>query len=279
VTALHRHVVILTGILVVAALFVSGCTQKVQVKTGERITCSYGEAVTDTVRTIEVLADQANRYHVTERTIVCDRHRALEARYASAQQALVAGDLAQARRILTGVVADEPLFRKAAAQLADLTAGRKPKPDTASPPAGGSSDGGSGKEPVGPVAGLARFVPDSLAGYRADPIEADVYTLTRSYTPASGSDVEVAVIAVEQYKSASAAEQAIARTVAPDYPVGTSSMTVNGRTLYFGTDGSRFAVVSWHEAGVLVAVEASSRARTPSGLKNALVSIARAIAK
>jgi hypothetical protein len=258
-----------------AVLLLSGCQQKVTVEAGERVVCTYGEVVTDTVKTIEVPADQADRYGVVERTVTCERHARLADLYAAAQTAIRSGDLKTAREKLAAVVAGDPLFLKAAAQLKDIEAGKKPQPDS-----GGSTGGGSSgdQKPVGPVANLLRFVPDVLIGYKAQPVVADVYTLTREYVPSGGGDVESLVIVVEQYKDAASAKQAIA-SIKGDYPVSPSSPAANGRTLYFGTDGTRFGLVSWNENGVVVAVEASSKSRRPAGLKGALVSIAGEIVK
>lgn len=154
-----------------------------------------------------------------------------------------------------------------------------PQPDSGGSTGGGSSGGSSGdKKPVGPVAGLSRFLPDVLTGYKAQPVVADVYTLTREYIPTGGGDVESLVVVVEQYKDAAAAKQAIA-IIKSEYPVSPSSPVVKGRTLYFGTDGHRFGLVSWNENGVVVAIEASSKSRKPTGLKGALVSIVGGIVK
>jgi len=270
-----RLPIVLIG-LALTALLLGGCQQKVTVETGERVVCTYGEVVTDTVKTIEVPADQADRYGVVERTVTCDRHARLAVLYAAAQAAIRSGDLKTAREKLSAVVAGDPLFLKAAAQLADIEAGRTPQPDGGGPSSGTSS---GGKQPVGPVANLSRFVPDVLAGYKAQPVLADVYTLTREYVPTGGGDVESLVIAVEQYRDAAAAKQAIAATIKKDYSISPSSPAVNGRTLYFGTDGTRFGLVSWNENGVVVAIEASSKSRKPAGLKGTLVSIVGEILK
>ena len=245
-------------------------------ETGERVTCTYGHLVSETVKVIEVPAADADRYGVVSRIVTCGRHKALEKLYAEAQAAIAAGDFKGAKEKLAEVLKGDPRFRKAAEQAKAIDAGKKPAADT-----GGSAGGdtGGGKQPVGPVANLTGWVPDTLSGYTAQPVIADELQITREYVSTGSGDIESLVIVVEQFKNTIAARQAITTRIKRDYPVSPSSASVKGRTLYFGTDGRRFALVAWNEGGLVIAIEGSARDRKPAGLKVALTAVADAIIK
>ena len=281
-------VLILVAILSAGLLLLAGCNRTVRVETGERIVCTYGEVVTDTIHTVEVHSDQAGKYKVVRETITCDRHKRLEALYAEAQAAIVAGDLKTARVRLAEIVTTEPTFRNAQQQLDAIDEGKTPTVDTSVSPSSGSTTtkppatGGTpsqGQEPVGPVATLSTWVPDTLPGYTSTPIIADVYTLTRQYLPAKTDPTDALVIVVEQYKDAAAAKAAISNDLGASYPTDSSVITVSGRSVYFGTDGHRFAIAAWNENGVIVAVEGSSKTGNPAALKAHLTSLVAAIVK
>ena len=281
-------VLILVAILSAGLLLLAGCNRTVRVETGERIVCTYGEVVTDTIHTVEVPSDQAGKYKVVRETITCDRHKRLEALYAEAQAAIVAGDLKTARVRLAEIVTTEPTFRNAQQQLDAIDEGKTPTVDTSVSPSSGSTTtkppatGGTpsqGQEPVGPVATLSTWVPDTLPGYTSTPIIADVYTLTRQYLPAKTDPTDALVIVVEQYKDAAAAKAAISNDLGASYPTDSSAITVSGRSVYFGTDGHRFAIAAWNENGVIVAVEGSSKTGNPAALKAHLTSLVTAIVK
>jgi hypothetical protein len=283
----RRPILILIALLATATLL-GACNRMVSVQTGERIVCTYGEVTTDTIHTIEVPASEAGKYKVIRMTVTCDRHKRLEALYAQAQASIVAGDLTGARATLSEVVRIEPQFKNAQQQLDAIAAGVPPVVDTsvsnqptstsATQTAGGSEPA-AGKQPVGPVASLATWVPQSLPGYTSQPIVADVFTLTRQYRPAAGGPTDALVVVVEQYKDATAARNAIKTDLGRSYSVDASTATVNGRSVYFGTDSHRFAIAAWNENGVVVAVEGSSRSGKPATLKSHLLSLVAVIVR
>ena len=286
---MSRRLTLIIIALLAAGVLIAGCSRTVRVETGERIMCTYGEVVTDTVRTIEVPADKAAGYKVVTATVTCDRHKRLETLYADAQAAIVAGDLGTARAKLAEVVTVEPLFKNARQQLDTIDAGGRPAPDaSASKPSGSSSPAASatstakpatGQEPVGPVASLSSWVPDSLPGYTATPIVADVYTLTREYLPVAGAPTSALVAVVEHYKDSAAAKRAIRNDLGRSYSTGGTTLTIKGRSVYFGTDGQRRAIVAWNEGGVVVAIEGAVRTGPPSSLKSHLSGLVGAIVK
>ncbi|HEY5484320.1 MAG TPA: hypothetical protein VIK31_11025 [Propionibacteriaceae bacterium] len=290
---------ILISVLIVAlvalvslAFLLPSCAAKVRVETGERIVCTYGEITTDTIHTIEVPAADAGKYKVVRETVICPRHKLLESLYAEAQAAIVSGDMTTARAKLAEVVKLEPQFRNAQQQIDAIDAGKTPivdtgllKPSSTMTITSGttSNPGGSAsapeKQPVGPVASLSSWVPAVLPGYTAAPIVADVFTLTRQYKPAAGMPTDALVVVVEQYKDATAAKNAIKYDLGASYSTGTQTLSVNGRSVYFGTDGRRFAIAAWNENGVLIVVEGSSKTGKPAELKSHLSSLVSAITK
>jgi hypothetical protein len=286
---MRRRLALITIVLLTAGVLLAGCSRTVRVQTGERITCTYGEVVTDTVKTIEVSAAEAGGYHVVVKTVTCDRHKHLEALYAEAQDFVVAGDLKAARAKLTDVVTIEPLFRNAQQQIDAIDHGTSPKPDTStsktpasstpSSPAAPAAAPAAGQQPVGPVASLSTWVPATLPGYSATPIIADVYTLTREYLPAAGAPTYALVVVVEQYKDANSAKTAIRRDVSRSYPTSGANVSVAGRSVYFGTDGKRRAIMAWNENGVVVVIEGAAKSGSPVGLKSHLSGLVGSIVK
>ncbi len=262
----------------VGGLTLTGCAQLVRVESGEVVTCTYGEVTTDTVKVIEVPADQAGNYSVVRTTVICDRHKALEALYAEAQAAIVSDTLDVAKAKLTEILAIDAAFRRAKTQLDAINAGKKPVPDTGSTTPGGSGET-SGQVPVGPVANLASYVPDTLTGFTAQGISADAFSLAREYVPVEGSPADYLMIVVEQYRDAAGAQAAIKTQVVPGYGFDVSTVSVAGHALRFGTDNKRFATLAWNADGVMIVIEASSAARNPTDLKSALVTIAGRLVK
>jgi hypothetical protein len=267
--------VVLALLLVVAA---AGCGERmVKVQTGERVVCVYGETVSSNVKTIEVPASKVADYKVVTKTVTCEKHKALEALYAAAQKAIAAGDLAAARAKLAEVLGLDANFRKAADQAAQIDAGKKPAPDTGGSTGGTTPPIPGGGVPEGPVASLAVWVPDKLAGYKADIVDADSVSLTRQYVPTSTKPLTSLVVVAEQYKDAAAAAAAGAATIARQYSTGRATLTVKSRTLQYGTSSKKFAAVAWNEGGVLVVIEAYSAAGSTTALKDELASVAAAL--
>jgi hypothetical protein len=265
------------------ALALAGCTQLVRVETGTIVTCTYGEVTTDTVHVIEVPADQAANYTVTRETTTCPLHLQAEALYAEAQAAILSSDLETAKAKLAEIVALDATFRRARTQLDAIDAGKKPVPDTGSttPSTGATGTAGTdqGQLPVGPVANLAGYVPDTIAGYTGEPVTAEVFTLSRVYDPPANSPTDYLTIVVEQYKDAKAVAAEIAATIKPRYGFDVSTVNVAGHDTRFGTDGSRFATLAWSDGGVLIVIEASSAARKPADLKSTLTTLAGGLVK
>lgn len=298
------------SILVVAALSASlfmlgGCQKKIDVKSGTRTVCTYGEVVSQKVKTISVPADKAGSYRVRTVTVTCDRHTRLEELYAEAQADITKGDLAAAKVKLTQVVASDKTYRSAAKQLNEIKAGKKPSPDTTtkpvvskpttSTPAPGSTsptspgapspspvtppavqDPAPGDEtPTGPIVSMLEWAPDAITGYKAAKVVADTMSLSRQYVPLAGTNTVALVIAAEQYRDAKTATAALGAYAKRPFPENSSTVTVNGHTAYFGTDSTRFAMLAFTDGAVLVQIEMAGALGKQASLKDELVAVAK----
>lgn len=264
--------------LAFAVVASAGCQKKIEVQTGTRTVCTYGESISQDVRTIKVPADKAGDYRVITVTKTCDRHRKLEALYGAAQLDLAKNDLAAAKSKLTQVVAGDPNFSHARSQLDQLNAGKKPAVDTGKP--GGSKPATStpvpgGTNPSGPIEALLKWAPDSVSGFTASKPVLDAVSLSRQYEPGSSSSVVSMVIAAEQFRNPSAASTSFGSQVKGRYPRNASTLSVNGHAVYFGTDGRRFAVLGFTQGAVLVVVEMAGEQGGQAGLKDDLIRIAK----
>ncbi len=263
----------------VGASVIAGCAQRqVKVESGERVVCTYGEVVTDTVRVLEVPASEAARHSVRSSTVLCPRHKRLKELYDAAQDALRQGDTEAALRHLRELVGMDSAFADASSQLAAVERGETP---TSSGDAPGRSNQptDTGRVPLGPTEELARYVPDTLAGFLAEPTLVDPFSLTREYVPSDTARVLALVIAVERYKTAALARAGVDASIKKPYSAHASSVKVAGRSAYFGTDGKRYAVLAWNDGGILVALEMLSASGRPQDLRADLSAVATDILK
>lgn len=270
---MKKLLVLAIALLAATSLAVTGCCEsKVKVRTGERVVCTYGETVSSSIKVIEVPASEADKYKVTTRTVVCKRHSTLERLYAEAQKALAVSDVETAKARLTEILAIDPNYRKAREQSDAIGSGQTPAPDSSSPTTSTPNAG----PPEAPVAGLAEWVPDEIAGYEARPIIADELALTRVYLPKGGGNVSSVTIVAEKHPTAAIAESAAKALIASQYSSARQTLQIKGRTLQYGTYGS-YAAVSWSEGTVQVTIEARAKSGPTSALKAELESIANAI--
>lgn len=278
--------IVFAGVVValVASASLVGCKAKmVTVTTGEVVLCTEGELVSDTTEEIEVRADEVGEYGVKTSVVTCDLHTKIAALYAQAQEAIAAGDFEAAGRALAEVVAADPLYRRAGSQLSDINSGRKPVGDgVAAPPTGGSttvpdSERPGDETPTGPVVNLARYVPDTLAGFVGQGLIADPLTLTRDYLPTGGGAATKLVIVVEQFQSADMAKAELSSVIKPAYSGGGQSIDVSGKAGYYG-EASSVAAVAFTDGALLVVVEMATSG-DQSGIKTTVINTAREVAK
>jgi len=285
----------LAAVLVVAVFSASGCQKKVEVKTGTRVVCTYGHVISDNTKVVSVPAKDVAKYRARTVTRICEQHAKLEALYKQAQAAVKAGDISAAKKALAAVVAIDKAYGKAQDQLDQIVAGKKPKsdqnppsasnPGTSTPAGGGSAaPGGSGGTPTpetpggntsGPIDGLRRWTPDTLAGYAASKPTVDALTIARQYIPADSSNALTLVIVTEQYRTADDAKIGLARQLTSRYTKDRDTVTINGHSMTYGTDGKRFAALGFTEGAVMVAMEMSVKSGSPSSLKTPILDVAK----
>lgn len=270
---------LLTLTLVLAlAVTLGGCKRKVTVTTGEIIICTAGEIIEDNTKQVEVPEDEVDQYGVTTKVITCEEHGGLATLYDQAQQAIAAGDLTTARERLATVIATDPTYRKAKAQLDAIDAGQTPDVDAGDDSADGTTepaDPGT-EEPTGPVVSLTKYVPDVIAGYTAQGILADAASLSRQYIPGSDAADQL-VIEVEQRVSADAAnaQQAV---IAGSYPDSAASRTIGGKTVVAGVRG-QYAAAVFVDGSLTIIVELHATGASGADLVEAAFAVVESIAK
>lgn len=274
----------LTGILalllaVSLALALAGCQRKVTITTGEIVICTQGEILEDNTEEIEVPQDEVMNYGVKTKVITCERHSNLANLYDEAQAAIKSGDLDKARELLATVVATDPSYRKAKAQMDAIDADRTPEPDTNDDAADsgdtGTEDPGT-EEPSGPVASLTRYVPDSIEGYVAQGIVADPASLSRQYLPTGGNASQL-IIEVEQRVSAQVAAEQQAVIIA-DYPDNSAARTIGGANVVAGARGP-YAAAVFTDGPLTVIVELHSNGASGADLIEAAFAVVESITK
>jgi hypothetical protein len=270
----------MAALLSASLIVTSGCERAVEVQTGVRVECPYGHVDEDGVVTERVPAKTAGAYRVRTEKRACDRHARLETLYAQAQAAIEAGDLETAAKRLEEITADDPAFKRAAAQLEAVSKGERPATDTApgtSKPATVTPKPGDG-DTSGPIGALKKYTPDSLDGYDVGRPMTDPLSISREYTPSSRTDALTLMIFAEQLRTAAEAKRMLDAQMASGYTAGASSETAGRRTVRFGTDGRSFAAVGFTEGAILVVLEMAARDGVdPITLKSAIMDAASAL--
>ena len=103
-------------------------------------------------------------------------------------------------------------------------------------------------------------------------MQLDPLSVSRQYTDTKGALAQL-VIYAEQFRSAAEARKQLALQVKQRYPESSDSATINGRTVYFGTDGRSFAAAGFTDGAVMVAIEGLPESGKPSGLKGRLIGV------
>lgn len=254
------------ALVLAVSVGIAGCEKKITVTTGEVVLCTAGEIIEDNTEQVEVPADEAADYSVITRVTTCGAHANSDILYREAQEAIAAGDMVVARQRLETIVGRDPSYRKAREQLDALDSGSTPVTDSSDSADAGTGSTGTGSdtggtttpddgtsdEPVGPVVNLAMWVPDSIAGYIAQGIIADVGSLSRQYLPEARSADQM-VIAVDQMTDAKTAE-AEAKAITGYYSQSTGTREAGGHTVTVGVR-DRFAAGAFSDGALLIVVE------------------------
>lgn len=271
-----RRTALVAGIALALVAAIFGITRikpSVEVTTGTRVVCKYNHPISENIKKIKVPADQASLYRVKTVTRTCAKHRQAEELYAQAQSALAEGDTKKAKTKLTEVIALDSSFESAAQQLETIERGKKPSADTTENPPSKSPK--PAEEPGGGGAtALTEWVPSALKGYSAQAPLVEAMAVTRQYFPSSSNDVVQLVIVAEQYKTPTGAKRALGTEVKAKYTSDEAALTAGSHAAYYGTDGSRFAVIGFTQGAVMIAVEIGAKPGVdPDRLKGALVEI------
>lgn len=268
--------VCLTLSLLASAVMLGGCKQRtVTVKTGEIVICTAGEIIEDNTKEMKVPEKDVAKYSVTTRVTTCPEHGTIASLYDDAQAAIAAGDLKTAAAKLKEVLALNPVYKSAAAQLKDIDAGKKPTKDTGSA-GGGTTTPTKPDEPTAAVSNLVKYVPDTIAGYSAQGIIADPASITRNYVPTSGNADQLVILAEQTVDEKSAA--AMLASFKATYAQSSADVTVGGSKGYFGVRDT-FAFVAFTDGPVVISVELHAKSGKAADLKAAALKVAEAVAK
>lgn len=239
----------LLAVVALTAVALVAFNRKVQVSSGTRYVCTYGEALGSDVRTIWVSPKDVAKYAVRTKRITCSRHREAEALYLRAQQRLSEGDVKGAGSDLAAVIKLDASFKQASSQLQQIKQGKKPPSDGAAkggppqPPIPATSTVDPGTAPSPAMDAYRDLVPDDIAGFTAEAISTEAESLTRSYVPRDKSRYDQLVIMVQQCGSTAASREFVDGAIRSAYPSGTS-VTVSGMSGWFGVNGSGFAALA-----------------------------------
>jgi hypothetical protein len=84
-------------------------------------------------------------------------------------------------------------------------------------------------------------------------------------------------VVAEQYRDGTAAKSGLEFQCKRPYWSDAATLQVKGRTVYFGTDGRRFAVAGFTSGAQMVAIEMSTKSGKPEALKTDLTAAIQAL--
>lgn len=262
-------------VLAVYLLAISGCSPMVSVQTGTKTLCRYGHAVSEDIRTVKVRANAVDRYAIVTKYVVCPNHREAEQLVADAKRALGRGDGEEAEKLLakafeTAPDVDDPDGLAARLGVKRPTARPRPATPTTPTPKSPTTKAPSGGGVISPV-DLIAALPRSLPGYQFSSENRSSVSASRVFYGVSAPPREV-IVQVTYVGSASAYES-WARPIKLSYSVSGATLKVGSRTVYFGTDGKRFATAIWRNGGAALQVEAVAKSGAPAKLRSAVVDV------
>jgi hypothetical protein len=128
-----------------------------------------------------------------------------------------------------------------------------------------------------PVKHLTVLLPKQVAGYSLGPSQVLGADATRSGNSTdAASPVARALWAVHDLSSASKAKTFVSKVSKSLYPKDPGTVTIDGISAYFGTDGTRFATVSYVRGRFAFEVVLTSSSGSPSALKSDATKMAEA---
>lgn len=268
--------------LVVGALLLSSCgrTSEVDVQTGMKTICVYGETLDDTVRTIKVPEPQAKKYRVITKRVLCDKHRLAQKYYEQGQALAKQGKYPEALKAFKKAAEYDPDFKDVTAWIA--SGGKSGDSSAASNGSSNSNGSGSGSSSSGvSTAAWLSWFPGTDAEYTAstvakDPLR-DAQTAQRNYMPkpARSRTVAALVITLYKYRTAAKAKAFVARTSRNGFPFNSKTMS-SFHNAYFGTRGPN-ATLAWVVKDVVVEMVMQSTENKPATLSNHMLQVAKRV--
>lgn len=262
--------------LVVVLFLAATAALLTPVTTGDKIVCKYNHVVKTDVGTRYVFRWDADESGVKVTTIVCARHRRLEALQRQALEALKKGDKDGARRLFEEIKAADPNFGDVNTQLARLDEADAVSGGTPGNPSDPGSPGSPGSPPAPPPtpSDLVGYLPASLDGFTTGLIDQGAGFASRQYHPKSPTRMLSLLITVHQTGGQSASEEFVARVDKAGFPRNGRIMNVNGYAAYFGTDAGTYATLAWAQGAIVVEIQAHASSGNPADLVNDLVTVA-----
>lgn len=307
----------LKSILVVALILslifaLTACKEATaKVRTGTRVVCKYGDLIQDSTKEIRVSKTQVDKYHVITLRKLCKKHEKLENLQRAAREALEAGDEAEAEEIIQKIVSEEPRLRaeakkKAGDEKAQLeviedvlvkqeaestvklegqaasNSSNLPRPEGTGSPAPVEAQGlpNSSSETTELEVDIGSLIPVSITGYYSGSLSAGTNFAVRDFQPKGGNkDVEFLLITLHLQENEEGSKRFIERVSKVAFPQDAQMVTIDGKSAYFGTDGSTYGNLSWYEDKIVYEVQMMSATGEPKELYDYIVNIGKLIAQ
>ncbi len=257
------------AIVIALTLLLAGLSAAsfVKVKTGTRVVCRYHHLVRQDITTAWVPRWRARDYGIRTTTVVCGKHKKLEALRREALAAVETGDVARAKQLFEDIKQVDPVFLDVNSQLDKIAAGTTGSTDNA-------TGNGSTTQPATPKIDLTSLLPPLLTGFSAGEIEQGTGYAGRNYRPKSTARMQSLLISVHLNANLAAAEGFVDRVDRAGFPRNSKTTTVNGYSAYFGTDSGTYATLAWAQGPVAYEMQAHVTGGSPAGLEPDLVAIA-----
>lgn len=209
--------------------------------------------------------------------------------YADAMDALASGETTRVVELLERALIADPSNAQARAELDRITR----DPALAAEPGGPGNATGEPSAPpdespavtnpdagfTSPVADVGVLLPESVPGYElalAVVVGPDASVAADPVEGGPVGTVRRALFTVHDRATPDAADAFLRDVTRIAYPNDSANVTVDGVSAYFGTDGTRFAVVAYKRGRFVFEVVVTTAGQSPAALRDATVSAARA---
>jgi hypothetical protein len=269
--------VAVVAVLAIGVAFaVVGLKPQVSVQSGTRTQCTYGHLVDEAIKTMKVPADKAALYGVATKYLTCPRHQEAERLMAQAKAALAKGDKAKAKKLVQQAFAQASDVADPSGLSASLKVARPSgsSGSTSGAAAGGGTGGGAdptGDGVVSPV-DLISALPKSLPGYQFVSENRSMVAATRTFRGTTALPQQL-VVQVTYVGGETGYDDWFEDRVKLAYSVSPQTVKADGRSVYFATDGQRFAAASWYQGGGAFQVEAAAESGSPAALKSSVLDV------